>query len=157
VRQLSIIRLKPSRTALIGAFAAILIDQSTKVWAREVLSRPKHVLGPVWLRLVYNEGVSFSMGRHWPLLAQIVAFVLLVGVAVGMARAAAGWSSVGFGLMLGGGAANALDRLTSLPHHVTDFIAIGSFPVFNMADACVTCGLGCILLTLRSNRPLWRE
>jgi hypothetical protein len=36
--------------------------------------------------------------------------------------------------------ANVLDRLAATPHEVTDFIALGSFPVFNAADVSITAG-----------------
>jgi len=33
---------------------------------------------------------------------------------------------------------NLIDRVTV--GHVTDFISVGNFPVFNIADSCITVG-----------------
>jgi signal peptidase II len=47
-------------------------------------------------------------------------------------------------LQLGGAAGNLIDRL--LMHHVTDFIAVGAFPVFNVADAAISIGVVVLLV-----------
>ena len=60
-------------------------------------------------------------------------------------------SRVAFGLILGGGIANIIDRLRD--GYVTDFIQIGAFPIFNVADSCITVGVGLLLFeTLRSKK-----
>jgi signal peptidase II len=42
-------------------------------------------------------------------------------------------------LQLGGAIGNLIDRLSQ--GYVTDFISVGSFAVFNVADACITLGV----------------
>ncbi|MGB7104694.1 MAG: signal peptidase II, partial [Acidimicrobiales bacterium] len=64
------------------------------------------------------------------------AFIVVV---VGL-RANRGAPTIGFGLLIGGGIANVIDRLAATPHEVTDFVAVGSFPVFNLADVAITLG-----------------
>ena len=49
-----------------------------------------------------------------------------------------------YGLIVGGGIANIIDRLGD--GVVTDFLQVGTFPVFNVADSCVTVGVGLLLL-----------
>jgi signal peptidase II len=41
-------------------------------------------------------------------------------------------------MQLGGAIGNLTDRLTI--GHVTDFISVGTFPVFNIADASISVG-----------------
>jgi signal peptidase II len=48
------------------------------------------------------------------------------------------------GLQLGGAAGNLVDRL--LMQRVTDFISIGNFPVFNVADSSISIGVVVLLL-----------
>jgi signal peptidase II len=62
---------------------------------------------------------------------------------------------LGFGLLLGGGLANVIDRLAANPHQVTDFIALGNFPVFNLADVSITVGFVILIVAaLRGEKLL---
>ncbi len=51
---------------------------------------------------------------------------------------------VAMGLQLGGAAGNLIDRLVI--GRVTDFISIGNFPVFNVADSSISIGVVILLL-----------
>jgi len=55
------------------------------------------------------------------------------------------WSlRLAMSMQLGGAIGNLIDRLRL--GHVTDFISIGSFPVFNVADASISVGAVVLLL-----------
>jgi len=47
-------------------------------------------------------------------------------------------------MQLAGSLGNLIDRLTQ--GFVTDFISVGNFPVFNVADSSITVGVGVLLL-----------
>lgn len=132
------------------------VDAATKAWARSTLAgSPRHLVGPLWLRLSANSGVSFSIGQHWPLVAGILEGVALLAVAVAALFVRPGAPAAGFGLLVGGGAANLIERLVSSAHEVTDFVSVGSFPTFNLADASVTVGfLLLLVVVLRGHRLL---
>jgi len=134
-------------TVAVVALAVTAADALSKWWARSsVAAHGTHVAGPLWWRLQYNTGVSFSFSHGLPMVTAIVTLVVAVGLlGVGL-RAHRGLPTWGFGLLLGGGAANVVDRWLATPHEVTDFIAVGSFPVFNLADAAVSVGF-LLLLT----------
>jgi len=53
---------------------------------------------------------------------------------------------VSLSLMLGGAVGNLVDQFSM--GFVTDFIAVGRFPIFNVADSCVTIGVGLMLLDM---------
>lgn len=134
------------------------VDALSKVWARRVLAtHAVHLFWSVWLRLRFNSGISFSINHSGPLLTTVLTVIVaLVAVVVG-ARAAPGAATIGFGLLLGGGLANVVDRVTASPHRVTDFIAVGSFPVFNLADVAVTAGFVVLMVAaLRGGKLLVR-
>ncbi len=145
-------------TVLAVALGVTVIDALTKYWARRSLAHHgDHVVGPVWLKLQYNTGVSFSIDKSLPLVTTIVTVVIAVVVVVVGLRANYGTPTFGFGLLIGGGVANVIDRLAASPHEVTDFIAVGSFPVFNVADAAITVGfLVLMFAALRGERLLAR-
>ncbi len=132
-------RLNP--TVVVAALVVTAIDAVTKAWARTVLAdHDVHVAGAVWLRLQYNSGISFSINRSGSFVTTVVTTVVALIVALFGLNASPGVAAAGFGLLLGGGVANVIDRLAAVPHRVTDFIALGSFPVFNLADVAITSG-----------------
>jgi signal peptidase II len=142
-------------TVIVIALVVTAIDALSKVWARHVLSsHAVHVGGAIWLRLRYNSGLSFSFNQSRTLLTTLATVIVaLVVVVVGL-RARRGLPTIGFGLLLGGGVANIVDRLSATPHQVTDFIALGSFPVFNLADVSITAGFITLLVAALTGERL---
>jgi signal peptidase II len=142
-------------TVIVIALVATAFDALSKVWARHALATHAiHVGGAIWLRLQYNSGISFSFNQSRTLLTTIGTLVVaVIVVAVGL-RARRGLPTVGFGLLIGGGVANIVDRLSATPHQVTDFIALGSFPVFNLADVAITIGFIVLLVAALTGEKL---
>jgi hypothetical protein len=59
---------------------------------------------------------------------------------------------IAFGLQLGGAFGNLFDRVRI--GHVTDFIDIGPWPIFNIADSAIVTGITLMFLYLtRGNKP----
>jgi signal peptidase II len=62
------------------------------------------------------------------------------------------WILIGLVLVLGGALGNLCDRIARSPGflrgHVVDFVAVGWWPVFNLADSCIT--VGATLLVVRT-------
>jgi len=54
------------------------------------------------------------------------------------------------GLLLGGAVGNLIDRLHQ--GYVTDFLSVGNFPVFNVADASISLGVAILFIGM-----LWQE
>jgi signal peptidase II len=134
---------------LVWALAVIALDALSKSWARHYLgSKGRHVWGPLWLRLNYNGGISFSLNHSGAIVTTLFVLAIVLVVMFVAFQATPGLATVGFGLLLGGGVANEIDRLVRVPHQVTDFISVGSFPVFNVADAGVTVGFCVLMLAL---------
>jgi signal peptidase II len=76
----------------------------------------------------------------WALLVMLAALILHYGW-LGYEAAAA----IGIGAAIGGATGNMLDRLRR--GAIVDFVAIGPWPEFNLADAALAAGTGLILLT----------
>lgn len=128
-------------TVVVLSLLVTAVDAASKAWARSSLAtHAVHVVGFVWLRLQFNSGISFSINQSGPLFTTVATVVVALAVIVIGLRAQPGLPGAGFGLLLGGGLANVIDRLAAHPHQVTDFIALGSFPVFNLADVAITAG-----------------
>jgi len=142
---------------VIGAIAAIVaIDQLTKAWAVAALSDgPVHVIGEtVELELTRNAGGAFSRFQGMtPVLAVGAIIVTFVLVRV-LRRTTDRVLVVALTLLLGGALGNLMDRFFRAPGflrgHVVDFVSVGWWPLFNVADSCVT--IGAVLLIARSFR-----
>jgi signal peptidase II len=145
------------RYALVGGVAAAVIvaDQLTKLWAVRRLARGAiSVIGPVRLNLSRNSGGAFGLGSG------VVPMVVLAAVALVVVLVAVGRSvdrpsmAVALGLVLGGALGNLADRIFRSPGlgrgSVVDFVDLRWWPVFNLADAAITCG--CVALVLMSMR-----
>lgn len=104
----------------------------------------------MWLRLQYNAGISFSLDQSRPIEIIVGTIVIVLVVAAIGLRATSSLVAVGFGLLLGGALGNLIDRLVTSNRQVTDFIAVGNFPVFNLADASIT--VGCVILIVAALR-----
>jgi signal peptidase II len=142
---------------VIGAIATIVaIDQLTKVWAVAAISDgPVHVFGEtVELELTRNGGGAFSRFQGMTPLLAVGAIVVTFVLARVLRRTTDGVLVVALTLVLGGALGNLVDRFARAPGflrgHVVDFISVGWWPVFNVADSCVT--IGAVLLIVRSLR-----
>ena len=61
-------------------------------------------------------------------------------------------TQIGFGMVVGGALGNVVDRVVH--GYVIDYVALPRFYVFNLADACISCGLVLIALpALRGQSP----
>ena len=129
---------------LLQAAALILaLDQLTKFIVIQTL--PWHQSWPCcgFFRFthVHNTGSAFGLFQDQNLVLLIVSLVGIVALAIiyGMQERPGWLLRASIALMLGGAAGNLLDRI--LLGHVTDFIDIGPWPVFNLADSAIVSGL----------------
>jgi len=124
------------------------IDQATKALMLAWLEPgvPVPVIGD-WFRffLLFNPGAAFSMGENSTWLFTTIQLVFVVGIAIAAPRIRERGQALGLALIAGGALGNLIDRLFRDPGfwfgHVVDFISVGSFAVFNIADAAITVGV----------------
>lgn len=132
------------RHTWIVAGIAFAISFLAKLLADAFLHERVPVIGSfAGLQPSQNPGIAF--GIRLPGLLQtplIIAALILIALAAQKAETLA--SRVGFGLLLGGALGNVVDRLRD--GFVTDFFQVGGFPIFNVADSCITIGV--VLLAL---------
>jgi len=139
---------------LLISAAVIATDQLTKALVRQNLA-----LGDFWapipaigefFRFLYwqNRGAAFgTLQNAGPILTVVrIAIVIFIVVVYQKAEKKDRLMKVALSLMLGGAIGNLIDTFTM--GFVTDFIAVGSFPIFNIADSCVTVGVGLMLLDM---------
>jgi signal peptidase II len=151
------------RRLLLFVIAGVVLatDLLTKILAVANIEpgRPVWLIGDiVSLRLVRNPGAAFSLATGMTWLLTLVA----VGVVIGVVRIGrtlrSPWWALGLGLVLGGALGNLVDRFFRAPGvmqgHVVDFVSVGWWPVFNVADSGIVCGaILLVVLTLIGLEP----
>jgi signal peptidase II len=141
---------------LIGiAGIVVALDQWMKWLVRENIPFATQWLpqGMEWLfpyaRLVHwhNTGAAFGMFQNASVVFTVLAFIVIGVILFYYPRIQSeGWLfRLALGLQLAGALGNLIDRLTQ-EGKVTDFISVGSFPVFNVADSAISVGTVALIL-----------
>src|SRR5262249_36215878 len=135
------------------------LDQASKLWLLYVFDlqarMPVRLTPFLDLVLAWNPGISYGLFQQqgpygqWALFAlKVVAVVLLW---IWLARAGSRLTAVALGLIIGGAAGNAVDRV--LHEAVVDFVLFHittesinfNWYVFNLADAAIVAGVAGLL------------
>jgi signal peptidase II len=147
------------------AAAVLLADQLTKALAARLLPphEPLKILpGLFSLTLVHNTGVAFGLGagRVSALRGLLLALLSLAAIALLLRYASQAppgrrGLQLALGLIIGGALGNIADRLRL--GYVVDFLDFHwrafAWPTFNLADTCISVGMGLLLLDLFLSRP----
>ena len=141
---------------VVGVMLAIAaVDQVVKQIVVTSLTpgEPVPVIGD-WARLylLFNPGAAFSMGQNSTWLFTTIQLVFVIGALIYAPRLSGRWETLGVALIAGGALGNLIDRLAREPGfwfgHVVDYISIGSFAVFNLADAAITIGVAVVVISM---------
>jgi signal peptidase II len=142
-----------SARIVVGVAAVVAaLDWGTKALATVALENdPVEIGSLITLRLSHNPGVAFGLGDRLPGPALIALTATVTAVLAVTAIRGVFPSQVAAGLVLGGAVANLVDRV--IGGTVVDFLDLGWWPSFNLADAvlCVGCGL-LVLQSFRAER-----
>lgn len=137
--------------------AVVLMDQLVKEWMVDWIGPGRRtsrveMLGSFFaFEYLENRGAAFGLFQQGTTVLAIVSVIIIIIGLVVMVKAARNefLLAASIALILGGAIGNAIDRFSR--GFVVDFIAIGQFWKFNIADSAVTIG---VLLTFIL---LWRS
>lgn len=144
---------------LIIAALVFGMDQWSKLWIRTHLAL-RETITPIpalenFFRIIHwkNTGIAFGLfqGNGWILTT--VGIIIVIGIIIFSAKTTDGpafWY-VAMAMELGGALGNLADRINPELGYVVDFIWVGDFPVFNLADAAIV--IGALILVL----GMWRQ
>ena len=139
-----------------------------KVWVRGHLVQGQSwpggpIPGYFEITLTYNKGIAFGMFQGGALLMTPIA-VVIAGIAIRTIYrnpAESRWGTVALGLLASGAIGNLYDRLFHWSTGVTDMFLVrlanithgrmNDFPVFNVADSCITVAMIMLLITWSKN------
>jgi signal peptidase II len=140
------------------AAAVLGLDVVTKVLVVSELEgrAPVRVLGGLaYLQVTRNPGAAFSMASGLTVVFALFAVGVVVALVWIAPRLRSTLWATALGLALAGASGNLVDRLFRAPGplrgHVVDFVSVlrpdaEFFPIFNVADAAITCGAALVVL-----------
>jgi signal peptidase II len=144
-----------SRWAVPAGLAAAIVaaDQATKAWVvaalgPETMTKFIPVIGDT-ARIAYshNTGVAFSLFQGMPQLLTFTSLAIIAGAIYFYATQLPNHKrliQITLGLILGGAFGNLADRIRL--GYVVDFIQVGWFPIFNVADSAISVGAALLML-----------
>lgn len=125
------------------ALLVFLTDQLTKYLVREFLELHESFPEQGFFRFthIFNTGSAFGLfqDQNMPLILVSAVGITVLVLIYRSQRRQTRLLRLSLGLQLGGAAGNLLDRFRL--GHVTDFVDVGSWPIFNIADASIVVGL----------------
>lgn len=132
----------------------LIFDQTTKWLVKTNLAIGESWSPWPWLepyaRIVHwqNTGVAFGMLQGMNTIFAVLAVVVSLAIIVFFPRIPEkDWVlRLALTLQLGGALGNLIDRVQQ--GYVTDFVSIGTFAVWNVADACITVGVAVLILAM---------
>jgi signal peptidase II len=143
--------LQPVKWNIVFVAIAIVIvaaDQFTKIWIRSHLAVNQSVPSDGLFRLTYaqNTGAAFSIFYGKVGILTIVSIIGVIALLFYVFMVYRRFpyldtriNKIALGLILGGTLGNLIDRLRL--GYVTDFVDIGPWPVFNVADSSLVVGV----------------
>ena len=140
--------------------AVVLVDQLVKQWMVDWIGPGRgtsrvEMLGSFFaFEYLENRGAAFGLFQQGTMVLAITSVVIIAIGLVAMVKYMQNefLLAASIALILGGAIGNAIDRFSR--GYVVDFIAIGRFWKFNLADSAVTIGvLLTFLLLWRSEQP----
>jgi signal peptidase II len=129
-------------------------DQWSKMWVRTHVPLGGDWL-PTWLawlqpyariRYWYNAGAAFGFFQNGNTIFKILAIIVAGVILYYLPRTARKdwWLRLALAMQFSGAVGNLVDRLQF--GHVTDFISVGSFAIFNVADSSISVGVAVLVL-----------
>lgn len=138
--------------SLILIVGLIIVDQIVKHWVTSNIplnGSRTFIPGLLDLDNLHNTGAAWSMleGRQWFFAVITVIAIIVVAYLMWKNRRSA-WMMTGLSLIMAGAVGNFIDRLSQ--RYVVDMFALRNvnFPVFNVADACLTVGVFIMLIVV---------
>jgi len=128
---------------LILTLFIILLDQISKYIIIQNLYLGESVPRTGLFRLTHaqNTGTAFSLFQNQTDILTIVSFVaivLIIFIYISLEKTSK-YIYFSYGLLFGGAVGNLIDRVRL--GYVTDFLDVGFWPIFNIADSSITIGI----------------
>jgi signal peptidase II len=135
------------------SIVSVVIDQLSKAWISSHLAIGQniHLFGILNVTHIHNTGAAWGMFNNstmvltvFSVIAALAFLIFFLFFSHRIAYMNTTSFTVCFAMIFSGTVGNLIDRAVN--KYVVDFISVGNFPVFNVADSYIVCG--CILLAI---------
>jgi signal peptidase II len=139
---------RPAFPTILGLAAIVFgLDQITKFLVLKYIPYGQSWEYLPWLARLFqityikNTGAAFGMFPQMGTILMVIAIVVVIGIILFHHHLPVNniWVRLSLGLQLGGAMGNLLDRI--IHGFVVDFIDVGFWPIFNIADASIVTGV----------------
>lgn len=139
-------------TVLTIAAVVLLIGYSADQFTKYLVVKNMEIGEVIWVLppvlkwySIRNPGAAFSMGEGYTWIFTVFMAVVAIAVVVVLPRVRARLWGLALGGLLTGTLGNLTDRLFQPPGagmgHVVDFVSVGNFAIFNIADSFIVCSV----------------
>lgn len=119
------------------ATGILILDQATKFVIRTFDVNLD--LRFLQINTIQNTGIAFGLFKNMNFVWALVSAIVILAICYNTGRILKQQDTLGWALILGGATGNLLDRL--LLGGVIDFIDLGWWPAFNIADSALSVGI----------------
>jgi len=136
---------------LLLTLTIIIVDQWTKYYIEDTMTLGMSIpIVPNIFHITYilNPGAAFGILEHQTELLIFIALIMIAALIYFYNRIPRTLKLLhfGLGLLAGGSLGNVIDRVRT--GYVVDFFDFRIWPVFNIADIAIVCGVSAIIWTL---------
>lgn len=132
----------------------LVLDQITKGIVRANIPYGGVWMPLEWLRpylkfvYIHNTGAAFGLFQNGGLVFGIMAVLVSAFIVYYFPQIPQDETlmRVALAMQMSGALGNLIDRIRF--GQVTDFVSVGNYPVFNVADSCITIGVGLLILAM---------
>lgn len=139
-------------TVLSIAAAVLLIGYSADQFTKYLVVTHMQIGDVIWVLppvlkwySIRNSGAAFSLGEGYTWIFSLFMAVVAIAVVVMLPRVRSRLWGLALGGLLTGTLGNLTDRLFQPPGfgvgHVVDFVSVGNFAIFNIADSFIVCSV----------------
>lgn len=120
-------------------FSIVLIDQILKYLIKNKFINISHIT---------NTGSLFGLFKGANTILIIFSIIVIIGFFLNWSKIKKlnVWFSISCGLIVGGAIGNLIDRIVY--GAVIDFIDLGWWPLFNLADSAISTGIGLLIILI---------
>jgi len=136
---------------LLLALFIIVVDQLFKYYIQTymMLGMSIPIIQDVFhITYILNPGAAFGLFENQTTFFVIIAVCMVIAAIYFYPKIPEQYSLLRFGtgLIVGGAMGNVIDRIKT--GYVVDFFDFRIWPIFNIADIGIVCGVGCIIFTI---------